>query len=222
MKIFLLTLSLLLGAPSDDNELTGRVIAVHNGDTLTVEIERELFKARLVDIDAPEHKQPFGPAAHRFLKEIALEQTVRLEVEWIDSNKMLICRAILQDGRVLNDEMLASGLAWHYRVRPEPLERLIRLEHFAFSHSMGLWMQKNPIPPWEFRRERLLPDAPVSANSVDYDLIFQYGMVGDRQSKKYQWPDCKHYRSWHPRQPVTFTNMVEAENLGYLPSKGCP
>jgi hypothetical protein len=60
-------LCLLLVALSVPAEtLTGRVVGVHDGDTLTLLVERQPVKVRLVWIDAPELAQWSGPCAtHR-------------------------------------------------------------------------------------------------------------------------------------------------------------
>jgi len=40
--------------------LTGRVVGITDGDTLTVLVTQQQLKVRLADIDAPESKQAFG------------------------------------------------------------------------------------------------------------------------------------------------------------------
>lgn len=41
------------------------VIAVADGDTLTVQVDQQRLKVRLADIDAPESKQAFGDQSRR-------------------------------------------------------------------------------------------------------------------------------------------------------------
>lgn len=41
-------------------EFSGKVVAVADGDTLTVLVDRHQVKVRLTEIDAPEKDQPFG------------------------------------------------------------------------------------------------------------------------------------------------------------------
>jgi hypothetical protein len=41
-------------------DFSGTVVAIHDGDTLTVLVDRKQVKVRIADIDAPEAKQPFG------------------------------------------------------------------------------------------------------------------------------------------------------------------
>ena len=41
-------------------DFDGRVVHIHDGDTLTVLVDRAQIRVRLVDIDAPELHQAFG------------------------------------------------------------------------------------------------------------------------------------------------------------------
>jgi endonuclease YncB( thermonuclease family) len=53
------TLALAFSCPAWA-DFTGKVVAVADGDTITVLREREQVKVRLVEIDAPEKAQAFG------------------------------------------------------------------------------------------------------------------------------------------------------------------
>jgi endonuclease YncB( thermonuclease family) len=71
----------------------------------------------------------------------------------IDKYRRLVCIVYL-NGRVINQEMIAEGLAWAYRkyLSAPHSSEYIRLEDQARSTHMGLWQQNNPQPPWEFRK----------------------------------------------------------------------
>jgi len=49
--------------------LTGRVIGITDGDTLTVLVARQTVKVRLADIDAPESGQPWGTRSKHSLSD---------------------------------------------------------------------------------------------------------------------------------------------------------
>ena len=214
-------LSLWLAATSGPT-LTGKVVVVHDGDTFTLQSGSSLYKVRLAEVDAPEMGQVFGQQARRFTEELALGRRVRVNISLIDKYDRRVGTVIIEDGRVLNEELVHAGLAWYYRVSPVRNPRLQRLEQGAFQNRLGLWVEKEPIPPWEFRRESTLPELPATASQVDYDRIFHYGMVGNRRTKKFRWPACKHYRLSRPRQALIFHSRQQARDMGFQPAKDCP
>jgi endonuclease YncB( thermonuclease family) len=222
-RILILSLiSLGLAAASPSVSLTGRVVAVHDGDTLTVRSGTDLFKVRLADVDAPERGQAFGKQARRFTGEMALGKRVRVDVALVDVHGRRVGEVITEDGRVLNEELVHAGLAWYYRVHPVKNDRLQRLEHDAFQNKLGLWVEKEPVPPWEFRRESHIPDAPVTAKQVDYDRIFHYGIVGSQRTKTVRWPACKNYRLSRPERALIFYSLQHAQDMGFTPARDCP
>jgi endonuclease YncB( thermonuclease family) len=54
------------------------------------------------------------------------------------------------DGVWINLKMVADGWAWHYR-RYSQSEELADAERDARRMRLGLWADKEPTPPWEFR-----------------------------------------------------------------------
>src|SRR4029434_7889257 len=58
---------LLFWRPATLADFSGIVVAIHDGDTLTVLVERKQVKVRIADIDAPEAKQPFGTRSRQAL-----------------------------------------------------------------------------------------------------------------------------------------------------------
>ncbi len=220
MKVSIYILLLWLSAAGQT--LTGTVVVVHEGDTLTVQRGSSLYKVRLAEVDAPEMGQVFGPQARRFTEKMALGRRVQVNVAFIDKHGRRIGTVIIEDGRVLNEELVHAGLAWYYRVNPVKNPRLQRLEQGAFQNRLGLWVEKEPLPPWEFRRESTIPELPATASQVDYDRIFHYGMVGNRRTKKFRWPACKHYRLSRPRQALVLHSRQQARQLGFQPAADCP
>lgn len=57
--------------PAVADTLTGRVVGVHDGDTLTLLVSHQQVKVRLVGIDAPELAQPYGQKAKQALSALA-------------------------------------------------------------------------------------------------------------------------------------------------------
>ena len=54
------------------------------------------------------------------------------------------------DGRDINRQMVADGLAWHY-TRYSDDARLAAAEREARAARRGLWRDAAPVAPWEWR-----------------------------------------------------------------------
>jgi micrococcal nuclease len=221
IKASLLVLSLFLIPQADLKTVNGEVVQIQNGDTLTIKTDRDkLHKIRLADIDAPEMGQPFGRVAQRLAMDLAFEKIVRVNYIFKDKYKRLIGEVFLPDGKLLNEEMLKSGLAWHYRVKHPHSSFMEKLEYKAWKKNLGLWIQKAPIPPWEFRREKRLPTPPAIPKNMDYDLFLTYGLLGNPKTRVYEWPACKDYPK-NPQGYINFGSLLDAETMGYRASHRC-
>src|SRR5688572_11753296 len=107
---FLLSISVAHAA-----NITGKVVGVSDGDTITVlTAAKESVKVRLFGIDAPESKQAFGSRAKQELSALAFGKAVRVEVEDKDRYGRTVGRVFAGDVAV-NVEMVRRGLAWWYR-----------------------------------------------------------------------------------------------------------
>ena len=73
---------LFISFPVFGDEITGRVAAITDGDTLKILTPaQEQIKIRLAGIDAPEHDQPYGSRAKQALSDLAYGKTVSIEDE---------------------------------------------------------------------------------------------------------------------------------------------
>lgn len=204
------------------NILVGKAIRVHSGDTFVLSVEDKAIKIRLEEVDAPEDRQPFGPQSHRYLEKLILGRSLRVDVAFSDRFGRRVGRATLAGGRVVNDEMIGEGFAWHYRAAPKPDKHLTELERNAFAHSLGLWVQKHPVPPWEFRRERIVPPAPMKLEEVDYENVLHTGILGVPANKTYTWPACGQYLARKIEKPVVFLSLHQAATGGFKKGMDCP
>src|SRR2546426_12152903 len=135
-------------------DFSGRVVGITDGDTIKVMHNGRAEKIRLHGIDCPEKGQPFGTKAKEFTSEMVFGKTVTLHVTDTDRYGRTVADVILPDGRVLNRELVAAGLAWWYR-RYAPHDRILeRLEAEARAARRGLWADPEPGPPWCWRRHQ--------------------------------------------------------------------
>ena len=79
MKTLTLFLALALPALAADTTIVGKVVGVHDGDTLTLRTEDETLKVRLSGIDTPELGQPFGNNAKQALSALAFGKTATIK-----------------------------------------------------------------------------------------------------------------------------------------------
>lgn len=133
------------------NAFEGVVVSVADGDTITVEHNGTTQKVRLNGIDCPEKSQRYGKTAEKFTSKLVLGKTVKIKENGKDKYGRIIADVILEDGTVLNEELVRNGLAWWYQKYSNDL-KLKQLEKQARSRAIGLWTEMTPTPPWEYRK----------------------------------------------------------------------
>lgn len=132
-------------------DITGKVVGVTDGDTITVLVGREQVKVRLDGIDAPERRQAFGNAAREKLAGLVFEQDVKVITKGKDRYGRTI-GVVVAGERSVNLQMVEAGLAWHYVEYSKDME-LARAEREARAAKRGLWADQSPMAPWEFRKK---------------------------------------------------------------------
>jgi len=135
----------------------GKVVKVADGDTVTVLTEsNEQIRVRLYGIDSPESKQAFGTKAKKFTSEFCFGKIV--DVDTIDKDRYgRHVGRVTVDGNELNTSLVQNGFAWVYSQYCKDFlycTKLQALEIQARSSGAGLWADKNPTPPWNFRKKK--------------------------------------------------------------------
>jgi endonuclease YncB( thermonuclease family) len=115
----------------------------------------ELFRVRLSWIDAPEKSQAFGQRSKQHLSDLVFGREVELHTHGLDRYGRVA--VILVDGIDANLEQVCSGMAWCYTrylsQAPAEIQASYRqAEAEAWKQQRGLWSERDPIPPWEYRR----------------------------------------------------------------------
>lgn len=130
---------------------SSNVVSISDGDTITVLLkDKTQQKVRLAEIDCPEKKQAFGNKAKEELgKKIWGKQ---VDVEWTKKDRYgRVIGKVYLNGRYVNKEMIQEGWAWHYTKYSNSPE-MADAQEYAKKNKIGLWADKNPIPPWDFRK----------------------------------------------------------------------
>lgn len=149
----------LLPSLASAQTLTGKVVGIADGDTLTLlDSTNAQHRIRLAGIDSPEKGQPFGDHCKKSLSDLVYGRTVEVESSKLDRYGRVIGKVLL-DGLDANLEQINRGCGWHYKKyqNEQPLEDRLsytRAEANARGVGEGLWRDKDPVPPWEWRRAR--------------------------------------------------------------------
>ena len=156
-KLLFSSLILLFSIYANADELTGRVVDVASGDSITIlDASNVEFKVRLSGIDAPEKQQPFGMESKKSLSELINGKEVT--INWIkrDYHKRVVGKVLLNKVDI-NLEQVKRGMAWvfkHFLNDPYSHDQsdYLDAQEEAEKHRLGLWSQNDSMPPWEFRR----------------------------------------------------------------------
>ncbi len=153
------TFFLLLTINLQADTLQGKVVSVADGDTITVlDGNKTQHKIRLQGIDAPEKAQAFGQKSKQSLNQLVHSKIVTVEFQKKDKYGRTVGKVIL-NGTDVCLEQIKLGMAWHYKQyqseQPkEDRDTYAQAELTARTQAVGLWKDKSPTSPWEFRRQR--------------------------------------------------------------------
>ncbi len=152
------TFFLLLTINLQAATLQGKVVSVADGDTITVlDGNKTQHKIRLQGIDAPEKAQAFGHKSKQSLNQLVHSKMVTVEFEKKDKYGRTVGKVLL-NGTDVCLEQIKLGMAWHYKQyqseqSKEDREIYAQAEQFANLQAIGLWRDKNPMSPWDFRKQ---------------------------------------------------------------------
>lgn len=138
--------------------LSGKVITIADGDTLTVLVDNRPVKIRLAGIDSPEKRQPFGQRAKQNLSAMAAGKMADVQYSKKDKYLRIVGKVLVGEPDV-NLEQVRAGMAWHYKAYEKEQSAIDRhayaeAEVVARQQRVGLWTDQSPTPPWEFRHRQ--------------------------------------------------------------------
>jgi endonuclease YncB( thermonuclease family) len=140
------------GEPIPDFDLTGRVVRIADGDTVSIlDRTNTQHKVRLYGIDTPERDQPYGKLAKQVLTHWVDEKNVGVVVVDTDSYGRTV-GTLYHEGTNINVAMVSGGHAWWYQHYAPHEYNLAAAEQKARKQGLGLWADPRPVPPWDWRR----------------------------------------------------------------------
>ncbi|AZR84171.1 thermonuclease family protein [Bordetella pertussis] len=149
------------GVPAGSYALTGPIVNVADGDTVTLRAPGGQRRIRMDSIDAPEEGhgneqpgQPFAQASRQHLAGLVAGKTLTAQCYERDQFDRDVCALILPDGRSANRAQVEAGYAWAYTARRGDYLRdpaMPGLQRQAREAGRGLWAQSGAIEPWKWR-----------------------------------------------------------------------
>ncbi len=159
----LFVVATLFAAQAYAEILTGRVVGVADGDTVTVlDASRQQHKIRLMGIDAPEKKMPYGNRSKQLLSDMVFDRHVQVEYDKKDRYGRTVGKIIV-GGVDANLAQIKAGMAWHYKQYQRDQSVADRAayaqaEEEARISQHGLWKDTDPMPPWDWRKQQKKKD----------------------------------------------------------------
>lgn len=137
-----------------------KVVGITDGDTFNgLTADKQLLKIRIYGIDAPEKNQAFGTRSKQYLSNLIFGKQICIKFQLTKKGKpkrswdRYIAWAYTPAGKDVSVEMLKAGMAWHYK-KYDSTPEYAKYEDKARKAKLGLWVDKNPVAPWNFRKTK--------------------------------------------------------------------
>jgi micrococcal nuclease len=122
------------------------VLAVNDGDTVTLKISDKEYRTRLIGIDGPEMGQePWGRKSRehlrRLLKDLRWQVLVETDVVSYDKYNRLLVYLWSQNNNLINEQMLLDGYAVLFTIQPNSkyADRFKKAQRAAREKKIGIW-----------------------------------------------------------------------------------
>lgn len=220
------------GARAQDGGFTpyieGRVARVIDGNTLVVDNQTTGRPVRVLlrGTDAPEMRQPFGAESRQRLESLVAGAQVRVEFKFVDQFGQVV-GLVLKENEDINFRQLSEGAAWFRTGRTNELSAADRKEYEAAAAEAraarkGLWKERAPTAPWDFRRANNISEDPRDETLLPAPAPAPAPIVrANSRTKIYFIPGCPGHDRVPARLRVRFKTSNEAERAGYKPAPGC-
>jgi len=138
-----------------------QVKKIYDGDTIGVVLDGRFEKIRLIGVDAPELDQrPWGRKARKYVESLVAGANSKISLEYDierrDKYGRILAYIWIQDGRMLNEEMLKNGFAVLFTCPPN-VKHVLRFraaQEKARDNKIGIWGENGLRErPYDYRKE---------------------------------------------------------------------
>jgi len=131
----------------------GEVVKITDGDTFILLVNgKEQIKVRIDGIDAPEKGQAYGNRSKECLSSMIWGDSIIVQVSKTDRYGRSIGKVSTSTIQDVGFEMIKAGYAWQYRDFNNDKSYTLA-ENLARKNMKGLWQDKNPIRPQDYRKK---------------------------------------------------------------------
>jgi len=136
-----------------ENEISLTVYKIIDGDSFEGRANGQNYRIRLFGIDAPEKGQDFYQKSKDRLGQLCKEGPILIKIRNKDYFGRWVADSYSYKGEFINQIMIKEGLAWHFtKYSKDPT--LKKLEREARDAQIGIWSIRDPIAPWEYRKNK--------------------------------------------------------------------
>jgi len=133
---------------------TYRIVSFSDGDTIVVDMQGKDEIVRFIGVDTPETHKPnspvecYGPEASAYTKQRIGSDRVKLVADALTTNRdrynRLLRYVYLQDGTLLNQELVSRGYAFAYAFPFAKSSDFAKTMQTAQTAKQGLWASCQP------------------------------------------------------------------------------
>lgn len=182
LKFFLIPLLLSSPQLASAETLVGRVLSIHDGDTITVQFESQSKKekVRLLGLDAPEidfngkSQGEVAEMARSYLKSVLpVNSSIQLELpkKGLDSSGRYLGKIIF-NGIDINLEMLKAGMGVVYFIYPYDKKTVIEymmVSEMAALNEVGIFFDKYKTVPLGYMFRQMTKGIPGTNFVADFE-----------------------------------------------------
>ena len=156
-SFFVLVFAFIILFHSHCGAWQGKVVGVPDADLFLISHGSQTDRVKLYGIECPRRGQPFWQQSRALASHLALQKIVEVTPLYVGHDGLENALVRIEGVKdYLNLQLISYGLAW---VKPKECSANIcaewrAMESLAQSKAIGLWIDPNPIPPWEWEKEQ--------------------------------------------------------------------
>ncbi|MGA2223409.1 MAG: thermonuclease family protein [Syntrophobacteraceae bacterium] len=156
-SFFVLVFAFIILFHSHCSAWQGKVVGVQDSDLLLISHGTQTDRVKLYGIESPRKGQPYWQQSQVLASHLALQKIVEVTPLYVGSDGLENALVRIEGVKdYLNLQIITYGLAW---VKPKECSAHIcaewrAMESLAQSKAIGLWIDPNPIPPWQWEKEQ--------------------------------------------------------------------